>query len=37
MRESRLLYSETKYRRLDDGGLRTLADADLKLAKGVYD
>ena len=37
MRESRLLYSETKYRRLDDGGLRTLADAGLKLAKGVYD
>ena len=36
MRESRLLYNGTKYSRLDDGGLRTLADAGLKLAKGVY-
>ena len=36
MRDSQLLYNEPKSIRLDDGGLRTLADAGLKLAKGVY-
>jgi adenylylsulfate reductase subunit B len=36
MRDSQLLYNEPKYIRLDDGGLRSLADAGLKLAKGVY-
>ena len=36
LRDSQLLYNEPKYIRLDDGGLRTLADAGLKLEKGVY-
>jgi len=36
MRDSELLYNEPKYVRLDDGGLRTLQDAGLKLKKGVY-
>mgnify|MGYP001769317238 CR=1 FL=1 len=36
MRNSQLLYNEPKYVRLDDGGLRTLQDAGLKLKKGVY-
>jgi adenylylsulfate reductase subunit B len=36
MRAGQLLYNEPKYIRLDDGGLRTLADAGLKLKKGVY-
>lgn len=37
MRESRLLYNETNDIRLDAGGMCTLADAGLKLKKGVYD
>jgi adenylylsulfate reductase subunit B len=36
MRASQLLYNEPKYIRLDEGGLRTLKDAGLKLKKGVY-
>lgn len=36
MRDSQLLYNEPKYIRFDDGGLRTLKDAGLKLKKGVY-
>ena len=36
MRDGELLYNEPKYIRLDDGGLRTLKDAGLKLKKGVY-
>ena len=36
MLDSQLLYNEPKYIRLDDGGLRTLQDAGLKLKKGVY-
>jgi adenylylsulfate reductase subunit B len=36
MRDGQLLYNEPKYIRLDDGGLRTLKDAGLKLMKGVY-
>ena len=35
MRDSQLLYNEPKYIRMDDGGLRTLADAGLKFRKGV--
>ena len=36
MRESRLLFNETKYSQRDAGGLRTLEDAVLDLEKGVY-
>ena len=36
MRDSQLLYNEPKCIRMDDGGLRTLKDAGLKLKKGVY-
>jgi hypothetical protein len=36
MRQSTLLYNGTKYSRLDAGGLRTLAESGLELAKGVY-
>ena len=36
MRDSQLLYNEPKWIRLDEGGLRTLKDAGLKLKKGVY-
>jgi adenylylsulfate reductase subunit B len=36
MRDGQLLYNEPKYIRLDEGGLRTLKDAGLKLTKGVY-
>ncbi len=36
MRGGELLYSEPKYIRMDEGGLRTLKDAGLKLKKGVY-
>ena len=35
MRAGELLYNEPKYIRLDDGGLRTLAAAGLKLKMGV--
>jgi adenylylsulfate reductase subunit B len=35
MRASQLLYNEPKWIRMDEGGLRTLADAGLKLKKGV--
>ncbi len=35
-RESQLLFNEPKYIRLDDGGLRTLEDAGLKMKAGVY-
>ena len=36
MRESGQQYNETKYIRLDAGGLHTLVDTGLKLKKGVY-
>ena len=36
MRDSPLLYNEPKWIRMDEGGLRTLKDAGLKLKKGVY-
>ena len=36
MRASQLLYNEPKWIRMDEGGLRTLKDAGLKLKKGVY-
>ena len=36
MRDSQLLYNEPKWIRMDEGGLRTLKDAGLKLKKGVY-
>ena len=36
LRDGQFLYNEPKYIRLDDGGLRTLEDAGLKLEKGVY-
>jgi adenylylsulfate reductase subunit B len=36
MRDSQLLYNEPKWIRMDDGGLRTLKDAGLKMKKGVY-
>jgi adenylylsulfate reductase subunit B len=36
MRDSQLLYNEPKYVRFDDGGLRTLQAAGLKMKKGVY-
>jgi adenylylsulfate reductase subunit B len=36
MRDSELLYSEPKHIRMDDGGLRTLEAAGLKLKMGVY-
>jgi len=36
MRDGELLYNEPKYIRMDDGGLRTLEAAGLKLRKGVY-
>ena len=36
MRESELLYSEPKFLRMDEGGLRTLDDAGLKMKQGVY-
>jgi adenylylsulfate reductase subunit B len=36
MRSSPLLYNEPKWIRMDEGGLRTLKDAGLKLKKGVY-
>jgi len=35
-RESQLLYNEPKYIRLDDGGLRTVADTGAKFKEGVY-
>ena len=35
MRDGELLYSEPKYIRMDDGGLRSLAIAGLKLKLGV--
>ena len=35
MRDGELLYNEPKYIRLDDGGLRSLEAAGLKLKKGV--
>ena len=35
MRDSQLLYNEPKWIRMDDGALRTLKDAGLKLKKGV--
>jgi adenylylsulfate reductase subunit B len=36
MRDGQLLYNEPKWIRMDEGGLRTLEDAGLKLKKGVY-
>jgi adenylylsulfate reductase subunit B len=36
MRDSQLLYNEPKWLRMDDGDLRTLQQAGLKLKKGVY-
>ena len=36
MRDGELLYNEPKYIRLDEGGLRTLESAGLKLKMGVY-
>ena len=36
MRDSQLLYNEPKWIRMDEGGLRTLKDAGLKLKQGVY-
>ena len=36
MRDSQLLYNEPKWIRMDDGDLRTLQSAGLKLKKGVY-
>jgi adenylylsulfate reductase subunit B len=36
MRESGQQYNQTKYIRLDCGGLRTVEDTGLKLKKGVY-
>ena len=36
MRDGELLYSEPKYIRMDDGGLRTLESAGLKMKMGVY-
>lgn len=36
MRDSQLLYNEPKYIRLDEGGLRTLEEAGLKMKAGVY-
>jgi len=36
MRDGELLYNEPKWIRMDEGGLRTLEDAGLKLKKGVY-
>ena len=36
MRAGELLYNEPKYIRLDEGGLRTLQAAGLKLKQGVY-
>ena len=36
LRDSQLLYSEPKWIRMDEGGLRSLEDAGLKLEKGVY-
>jgi adenylylsulfate reductase subunit B len=35
MRDGELLYSEPKYIRMDEGGLRSLAAAGLKLTTGV--
>jgi len=35
-RDGQLLYNEPKWIRMDEGGLRTLKDAGLKLKKGVY-
>ena len=35
-RDSELLYNEPKWIRMDEGGLRTLQDAGLKLKQGVY-
>ena len=35
MRDGELLYNEPKYIRMDEGGLRTLAAAGLKLKMGV--
>jgi len=36
MRDGELLFNEPKYIRMDEGGLRTLAAAGLKLKAGVY-
>ena len=36
MRDGELLYSEPKYIRMDDGGLRTLESAGLKMKMGIY-
>jgi len=36
MRAGELLYSEPNYIRMDDGPLRTLTAAGLKMKKGVY-
>jgi adenylylsulfate reductase subunit B len=36
MRDSQLLYSEPKFIRMDDGDVRTLEDAGLKMKEGVY-
>jgi adenylylsulfate reductase subunit B len=36
MRDGELLYSEPKYIRMDEGGLRTLETAGLKMKMGVY-
>jgi adenylylsulfate reductase subunit B len=36
MRDSQLLYNEPKWIRMDEGGLRTLEQAGLKLKQGIY-
>jgi adenylylsulfate reductase subunit B len=36
MRDGQLLYNEPKWIRMDDGGLRTLEQAGLKLKQGIY-
>ena len=35
MRDGQLLYNEPKWIRMDEGGLRTLEQAGLKLKKGI--